>query len=67
MAATLTHRTRRALSEYRFMDVDHPLVLAWSDYSFARAMSLPCRVEKARLKRELTLELLVSREMEKAA
>ena len=67
MAATLTHQTQRALSAYTFASVDHPLIVAWSDYSHARAHALPTREPKARLRRELRLEALVSAEMERAA
>lgn len=60
MAATLKYRTQKALSLYGYMDCDHPLILAYSDYVFAKSNALPCRAEKARLKRELRLERLAS-------
>jgi hypothetical protein len=67
MAATLKHRTQRALALYRFMDVTHPLYEAWLDYQHAKAHALPCHVEKARLKAELRLETQLSNELEKVA
>lgn len=67
MAATLKHQTQRALSAYTFADCDHPLILAYSDYAFARANALPYRSEKARLKRELRLEWLTQEVLDHAA
>lgn len=62
MAATLKHQTQKVLSLYTFMDADHPLVVAYSDYAYARANALPCRREKARLVAELRLEALLNTE-----
>lgn len=60
MAATLKHLTQRALADYRFASCDHPLIVAYSDYAHAKSHALPCRDEKARLKRELALEARVT-------
>lgn len=67
MAATLKHRTQRALALYTFADVDHPLVVAYSDYQIARAFRDGVQPAKARLVAELNLERQLSREMERAA
>lgn len=64
MAVTLKHQTQKALSLYSYMDTDHPLQLAWSDYQFAKSNALPCHDEKARLKRELALEAHITRVLE---
>lgn len=67
MAATLTYLTQRALSAYRFASVDHPLVLAFSDYQFAVAQRDGVTDAKRKLRAELNIERLVSSEMDKAA
>jgi hypothetical protein len=67
MAATLKHQTQRALALYSYIDCDHPLVVAWSDYTYMRANALPCSAAKARLRAELRLEGLVRNEMERVA
>ena len=66
MAATLKHQAQKALSLYTFIDTDHPLQQAWSDYQFTIANRLPCDDEKARLKRELRLEAHITRVLESA-
>jgi hypothetical protein len=67
MAATLTHQTRRALALYTFIDCDHPLQQAWSDYQFAKSNALPCRTAKARLLKEIQLEEAINEVLKCAA
>lgn len=67
MAATLKHLTQRTLSLYIFADVDHPLIVAYSDYVYARLNALPCQAEKARLKAELRLETMTQEVLDHAA
>lgn len=64
MAATLTHQTQRALALYTFIDCDHPLQQAWSDYQFAKFAADGVPEAKARLKRELRLEAHITHVLE---
>ncbi len=54
--ATLARRVRRALKAYQYADCDHPLIVAWADYQYARAHGLPVREVRKRLTNELRLE-----------
>jgi hypothetical protein len=67
MAATLTHLTQRTLSAYTFIDCDHSLWQAWSDYQVARAQRDGVQPAKRRLRRELRLEHMTNEIIEHAA
>jgi len=63
MAATLKHQTQRALSLYTFIDCDHPLQEAWSDYQHLKAIgsNQEWRLAAQKLRRELRIEAAITR------
>lgn len=63
---TLTQQAQRALAAYTFIECDHPLWLAWSDYEYAKATRRGVRCAAARLRRELRVERMVAGVMEAA-
>lgn len=57
---TLHQEVQAALACYKFIDTTHPLMVAYSDWLYAKAHRSAVRPAAKRLRRELRLEHAIS-------